>query len=200
MSKRALPEINAGSMADIAFLLLIFFLVTTTMDVDSGIFKKIPDKQHAPAVELKAKNTFEIYINKNNEVSVDDEVVDINDLKKMALLFIDNGVGVDFDKQPCTWCKGKKDPTSSEHPKKAVISIESDRLATYETYVTVLDHVNSAYTVLRNRLALDTYNTSYTELTAKLNNQPKDKSVLIAKIKDVKEKYPQLVLDVEMHN
>ena len=200
MSKRALPEINAGSMADIAFLLLIFFLVTTTMDVDSGILKKIPPKQDAPAIEYKAKNTLEIYINRNNEVSVDDEIIDLGDLKTMALNFIDNGVGLDVEKNPCTWCKGKKDPTSSDHPKKAVIAIESDRLATYETYVTVLDNVNSAYTVLRNRLALDLYNTSYTELMARLNNQPKDKEALLAKIKNIREKYPQLVSDIETDN
>ena len=200
MSKRSLPEINAGSMADIAFLLLIFFLVTTTMEVDSGIFKKLPDKIERPPIDIKAKNTFEIYINKNNEITVDDEQIDLKDLKQMALNFIDNGSGLNVNKKPCNWCKGKKDPTSSEHPQKAVIAIESDRMATYETYVTVLDDINSAYTVLRNRLALDLYNTSYTELMARLNNQPKNKEELLQKITNIRSKYPHLVADIETNN
>ena len=66
MSKRDLPEINAGSMADIAFLLLIFFLVTTTMDVDSGILRKIPEKQELPQADIYARNILEVRINKNN--------------------------------------------------------------------------------------------------------------------------------------
>ena len=200
MSKRSLPEINAGSMADIAFLLLIFFLVTTTMDVDSGIFKKLPDKQERPPIDHLAKNTLEIYINKNNKVRVDDEEINLDDLKQMALNFIDNGGGLDVNKQPCTWCKGKKDPKSSDHPSKAVIAIESDRLATYETYVSVLDQVNSAYTILRNRFSLEKYNTSYTEFTAKLQEHPKNKEVLMNKIQDIRSKYPQLVADVEQNN
>ena len=69
MSKRSLPEINAGSMADIAFLLLIFFLVTTTMDVDSGILRKIPEKQPEPsAIDIHKKNILEVNINKNNVI------------------------------------------------------------------------------------------------------------------------------------
>ena len=72
MARRENPEINAGSMADIAFLLLIFFLVTTTMDVDSGISKKLAEKPPADYVppKIKMKNIFEISINRNNELFV----------------------------------------------------------------------------------------------------------------------------------
>ena len=201
MSKRSLPEINAGSMADIAFLLLIFFLVTTTMDVDSGILRKIPPKDdRTDIIDVKKKNIFEVFINKNNEISVDNEVVEIKDLKQLALNFIDNGAGVDVNKQPCGWCMGKKDPKSSDHPRKALISIEADRQANYETYVSVLDNLNGAYTMLRNRLALDLYNTSYTELMNKMSTETKDKEVFIEKIKNVRDKYPLLIADLETEN
>ena len=69
--RRGLPEINAGSMADIAFLLLIFFLVTTTMDVDSGIYRKLPpwqnEKDENPP-EIHKRNIFVVLVNKNNKI------------------------------------------------------------------------------------------------------------------------------------
>jgi len=73
MARRENPEINAGSMADIAFLLLIFFLVTTTMNVDSGVSKKLSEKPPADYVPpiIKQKNIFEININRNNELLVE---------------------------------------------------------------------------------------------------------------------------------
>ena len=68
--RRELPEINAGSMADIAFLLLIFFLVTTTMDVDSGISRKLPPmpEENVETPEIHKKNIFVVLINKNNKI------------------------------------------------------------------------------------------------------------------------------------
>ena len=68
-NKRAIPEINAGSMADIAFLLLIFFLVTTTMDADKGINRKLPPwdpNQEEQENIIKEKNNFTVLINSNN--------------------------------------------------------------------------------------------------------------------------------------
>lgn len=200
MSKRELPEINAGSMADIAFLLLIFFLVTTTMDVDSGILRKIPEKQQLPPVDIHAKNILELRINKNNEISVDDVVVEVSKLKELALNFIDNGAGVDLEEQPCSWCKGKKDVKSSDHPKKAMISITSDRAASYETYINVLDNLNNAYTILRNRLSKEMYSVSYSELIGAFNNKPKNNEAIAQKLKVIREKYPLLIADTENEN
>ena len=96
MARRDVPEINAGSMADIAFLLLIFFLVTTTMNVDSGINKKLSEKpppDYEPPV-IKQKNIFEVNINRNNELLVEGERMELKDLKEAAIKFIDNGGGV----------------------------------------------------------------------------------------------------------
>ncbi len=127
MARRENPEINAGSMAGIAFLLLIFFLVTTTMDVDTGISRKLPEKQPEDIVPpiLKEKNVFEVNINRRNEILVEgDTYMKVGDLREAAIDFIDNGGGKDPDGNDCTWCEGKKDVASSDHPKKAIISLQ----------------------------------------------------------------------------
>ena len=90
MARKELPEINAGSMADIAFLLLIFFLVTTTMDVDSGISRKLsekPPENYIPPV-IKQKNILEVNLNRNNQMLVEDEIMDIKDLKQYTIDFL----------------------------------------------------------------------------------------------------------------
>ena len=90
MARRDTPEINAGSMADIAFLLLIFFLVTTTMDVDTGISRKLPEKQPEDIVPpiLKEKNVFEVNINRRNEILVEgDTYMKVDELREAASAF-----------------------------------------------------------------------------------------------------------------
>ena len=200
MSKKQLPEINAGSMADIAFLLLIFFLVTTTMNVDSGIARKLPPKQEDVPINIKEKNILEVNINSKNEIFVEGATISLKDLKQIAIDFIDNGGGLDKDKLACDWCKGKQLKTSSDHPTKAVISIQANRLTNYETYITVLDNLNSAYTHLRNKLSVKMYHQNYESLLEefkKSNN--KDKSVE-EKIKTIRAKYPLLLSDAEINN
>jgi biopolymer transport protein ExbD len=201
MSRKESPEINAGSMADIAFLLLIFFLVTTTMNVDSGIIRKIPEKQEiVESMIIKNKNILEVNINLNNELFVENEVIQLKDLKQIAIDFIDNGAGLDKNNKQCNWCNGKQIDTSSDHPSKAFISIKADRNTNYETYIAVLDNLNSAYTVLRNKLSVKLYHQNYVSLLAdfkKSNNKDKNTE---QKIKLIREKYPLLLSDVEIKN
>lgn len=199
MSRKHLPEINAGSMADIAFLLLIFFLVTTTMDVDSGIPRKLPQKQQNPLdIDINARNVLEININKNNELLVENVHTSISELKEIAINFIDNGAGFDANKNPCDWCKGDKNKNSSEHPTKAVISISADRKASYETYILVMDKLNQAYSALRNRLSKELYSISYNELQSKLKSDSKNDEEILQKIKVIRLKYPLLISDAEV--
>ena len=95
MAKRAAPEVNAGSMADIAFLLLIFFLVTTTIETDSGLNRKLPpmEDQVDPPI-IRQKNIFTVLVSKNDQLLVEEELADIKDLRSLAVEFLDNGGGV----------------------------------------------------------------------------------------------------------
>ena len=91
MAKRAAPEVNAGSMADIAFLLLIFFLVTTTIETDSGINRKLPptDEVVDPPI-IKERNIFNVMINKSDLLLVNGKPSDITLLKDQAKEFLAN--------------------------------------------------------------------------------------------------------------
>ncbi len=202
MARRDLPEINAGSMADIAFLLLIFFLVTTTMDTDKGISRKLPEKQDDidPPI-LKEKNVFIVTVNRNNDILVEgDYFMTVDKLREEAIKFIDNGGGfgnpIDgADPAECDWCEGAKDPKSSDHPNKAVISLESDRGTSYGTYIAVQNELVGAYTFLRNRLSEKLYGISYTQMIKDNKNHPSLK--LKDQITNIKKKYPQIISEAE---
>ncbi len=193
MARRGSNEINAGSMADIAFLLLIFFLVTTTMDVDTGISRKLPEKQD-PNVKppvLKEKNVFEVNINRNDEILVEGETyMQIGDLREAAMKFIDNGGGTAADLQkenipPCTWCQGDKDPSSSDHPKKAIISLQSDRGTSYAMYIAVQNELVAAYSELRDRYANEKFGRDFDKLTSIQQDEIKENI------------YPQIISEAE---
>ena len=151
MARRSAPEVNAGSMADIAFLLLIFFLVTTTIEKDSGINRKLPpmEEEDQPDVIIKQKNIFTVLLNGKDQLLVEDELMEIKDLRVAAVEFLDNN----GDKS-CTYCQGPKDPTSSDNPDKAIISLKNERETSYAAYISVQNELVAAYNVLRNRRAL----------------------------------------------
>ncbi len=211
MARRENPEINAGSMADIAFLLLIFFLVTTTMNVDSGISKKLSEKPPADYVPplIKEKNIFVVIINRNNELLVEDYRMDIKDLKDAAVKFIDNGGGIgnpSEDGTPgkaCDYCQGERSESSSDHPNKAVISVQSDRGTEYGMYIQVQNELLKAYTELRNRLSKQLYQMSFDELE-KAYDEAKKNAGMVNRAEDLKKKvefiktaYPQIISDAE---
>ncbi len=211
MARRENPEINAGSMADIAFLLLIFFLVTTTMNVDSGVSKKLsekPPKDYVPPV-IKEKNIFEVNINRNNELLVEGDRMEIKDIKDAAVKFIDNGGGLgkpSEDGTPgesCDYCKGERSDKSSDHPNKAIISVQSDRGTEYGTYIVVQNELLKAYTELRNRLSQERYGMPFDELEESFKDAKKSANLknkvesLRRKVEDIKKSYPQIISDAE---
>ena len=150
MAKRSAPEVNAGSMADIAFLLLIFFLVTTTIETDSGLNRKLPPIEDVidPPI-IKEKNILPVVINKYNQLLVEEEVVELKDLRSVAMDFLDNGGGKGED--ACDFCRGKRSPSSSDNPIKAIISLKNDRETAYKVYISVQNELVAAYNELRNR-------------------------------------------------
>ncbi|HKJ07045.1 MAG TPA: biopolymer transporter ExbD [Flavobacteriaceae bacterium] len=204
MARRGNQEINAGSMADIAFLLLIFFLVTTTMDVDAGIARKLPEKSPPDqdvTITIKQKNVLDIVINRNNQILVEGkDYVQVKDIREIAKTFIDNGGGLsvatdDKPAEPCDYCEGAKDPESSDHPSKAIISLQSARGTTYGMYVSIQNEIEGAYNDLRSRLSQKLYNRTYEELLKDYKDNPSES--LKAKIDNLKEKYPQIISEPE---
>src|SRR6056297_417500 len=97
---RKVPEINGGPMADIAFLLLIFFLVATTMDIDTGISRKLPpmpdpNQQQDDDQQIKERNVFVVLIDAKDRLMVENSVLDIRNLREEAKEFIANPLDED---------------------------------------------------------------------------------------------------------
>ncbi len=194
------PEVSAGSMADIAFLLLIFFLVTTTIETDAGLDRMLPPIEPPDTdVIIKERNIFQVLINKNGQLLADDNQIELKDLRAKAIEFLDNnGDG------SCNYCQGKKDPESSDNPTKAIISLKNDRETKYSTYITVQNELVGAYNELRNREALKRYKRTFVELEADFLNPETKESLgeteyeeLKAKVKKIQELYPQKLSEAE---
>jgi biopolymer transport protein ExbD len=138
-------------MADIAFLLLIFFLVTSMIPNDKGISRKLPPPC-PPGIECSAdilpRNLFQIFLNEQGELLVNNNLTPISELGQLLLEFIDNnGDG------SCSYCNGKGSSTASDNPSKAVISLSTDRLTPYAEFIAVHDEITQAYVLLRKNYA-----------------------------------------------
>ncbi|MFK8101723.1 MAG: ExbD/TolR family protein [Saprospiraceae bacterium] len=147
--RRLENSVNAGSMADIAFLLLIFFLVTTTIVVDKGIRVKLPVYDPDPAPQPPAKNILSVKVNLNNQLLVEGAPTRIDQLKVVTKSFIMNPLR-------------KKDLPSK--PTKAIISLQNDRATTYETYLAVYNELKAAYNELWDEQAFKQFGKTYEAL------------------------------------
>ena len=194
--RKGAPEVNAGSMADIAFLLLIFFLVTTTIETDAGLDRMLPPIEPPDTdVIIKQKNIFTVNINKNGQLLVEDNLMNLKDLRKAAMAFLENNAD-----GTCTYCKGKKDPASSDSPSKAIISLKNDRETKYSTYITVQNELVGAYNDLRNREAQKLYNRDFTKMEAEYLNPETPSAVrddLKDKVKRIQDMFPQKLSEAE---
>ncbi|MDX1602328.1 MAG: biopolymer transporter ExbD [Salinimicrobium sediminis] len=202
MARRSTPEVNAGSLADIAFLLLIFFLVTTTIETDSGISRKLPpmqDEEVVPPV-IKEKNIFQVIVNRNNDLLVEDELMELSELREAAKAFLDNGGGV--GPEACDYCEGAGDPTSSDNPVKAVIMLVNDRQTEYGTYIAVQNELVGAYNELRDRTAQRMFGKSFQQMEADFNDvrYTGNKDRLKEQIEQVRDMWPQKLSEADPKN
>ncbi|MEM7102409.1 MAG: biopolymer transporter ExbD [Bacteroidota bacterium] len=170
--KRASKGINAGSMADVAFLLLIFFLVVTTIDVDKGITVKLPpwcEECIDDYIPIAKHNLFSVKVNARNEIMVRGEPIVLDAIRDKAKAFISNN-GVD--------------PNLSSSPRKAVIALQNDRNTTYDTYISVYNELKAAYNELWEAESQNTYGLAY----ANLDNASK---------KEIRTKIPLIISESE---
>lgn len=165
MAKK-LRQINASSMADISFLLLIFFLVTTSMNVSTGLTRRLPQPlppdMEPQDVDIKGRNLFVVKINSSNQLLVQNEELDIRDLKEKAKEFIKNEANdpslpelytVDFELLG-----------TMSYTKEHVISVGNDVDTQYQAYIDVQNELVAAYNELKNELSQDKFGKLFEEL------------------------------------
>ncbi len=164
---RSVPEINQSSLADIAFMLLIFFLVTTTMDVDSGIYRKLPqwvtEDQKPP--DINERNVFVVGINLNNDLFVEGTYADLNDLKDRVKEFITNPL----EKSDLSEKETKVIEGIGEYQKsKGVVSLTNDRGTDYGAYIRVQNELVAAFNELRDEYCSATFGMKFSALSEEL--------------------------------
>ncbi|OQY05937.1 MAG: biopolymer transporter ExbD [Bacteroidetes bacterium 4572_117] len=185
---RPVQEINAGSMADIAFLLLIFFLVTTTMDVDSGITRKlsaIPPEDQPKPPDVKERNVYIVLINQHNQLAVEGELMSINKLCDGVKEFIKNP----HDNKNLS---EKKEPEEIQFlgmvaRSKGVVSLQNDKGTSYHKYIEVQNELVRAFNELRNELSMKTFGMAFKDLA-------NDKQA------SIKKAYPMTISEAEPRN
>jgi biopolymer transport protein ExbD len=187
MAKRDIPEINAGSMADIAFLLLVFFLVTTTMDSDFGLMRKLPPliEDQVDTPPIKDRNVFVVLANANDQLLVEGELMEVSELREAAKEFIanpSNKSNLPEKKEADVPFFGKTMVS------KQVISLQNDKGTSYNLYIQVQNELAAAYNELRNELAVEQFGRSYDQLV-----EAGDKD----RVKAVRKIYPQRISEAE---
>ena len=162
-------------MADIAFLLLVFFLVTTTMDVPNGLQVALPPMSEEPPPDSKQRKreVLEVLINAGDQLLVEGAPMSIDKLRQKAMDHLTNE-GVD--------------PTLSTTSTKAVVSLKNDRGTSYDMYVQVYNELTAAYNDVRDEYSMREFGKLYTKLSTEREKE---------KIKQVKEKYPKKLSEAE---
>ena len=149
--KREGAEINGSSMADIAFLLLIFFLVTTTINVDTGIGMVLPpplDPEQEPP-PIRERNLMKILVNSQGLILMDEEPVQITEVREKLIEFISNP---------------ENNEELSISPDAAIVSLKTQRETPYSIYIDMLDEVMAAYKDLRDDASRSNYGVPYDAL------------------------------------
>ncbi|OJV38902.1 MAG: biopolymer transporter ExbD [Bacteroidales bacterium 36-12] len=186
---RKLNEINSSSMADISFLLLIFFLVTTSMNVSTGLMRRLPPPlppdQKPQDVDIKKRNIFVVKINSLNQLLVQGEEMNIHDLKAKAKEFVKN----EANDANLPEKFAEEFPTLGvvEYTRDHVISVQNDVDTQYQAYIDVQNELVAAYNELRNELSSLKFGKKFDDLDEKQQ-------------KDVQTVYSQKISEAEPKN
>lgn len=186
--KRKMPGLNTSSTADISFMLLIFFLVTTSMDTDQGLQRTLPkppeDEEKDNEIKVKERNILNIRINKDNYLLIGDDYCTVQDVKERAKVFIKNEENKpnlpELKAKKIKGLGGKTMMVTENH----VISVQTDRGTDYGVYFAVQDALVAAYNELRDELAKEEFGFRYEFLT-------KDQQEAIREV------YPQKISEAE---
>jgi biopolymer transport protein ExbD len=189
MAKK-IPAINASSMADISFLLLIFFLVTTSMDVNQGLARRlpapIPPDQKIEDTDINKRNLFVVKINWENKLLVQGQELDVRQLRAKAKEFIVNAE--DAADMPKLFEEDFGEPFGTlKYTKEHVISVQNDAETQYQAYLEVQNELVAAYNELREECAQKYFHTAYTELDEEWQ-------------KKIQKIYPQKISEAEPKN
>jgi biopolymer transport protein ExbD len=171
MGKRKVPGLNASSTADISFILLIFFLVTTSMDTDRGLAVRLPnppeENQQDPP-EIRERNSMIVNVNMNNQIMVtiakEPREIQVSELRELAKEFIANPE--DKADLPEKVAVELPAPFGVQMiTKNHVISLQTDRATSYDVYFQIENELYGAYNDLRDELARKTFGRPYRECT-----------------------------------
>lgn len=159
------PEINAGSMADIAFLLLVFFLVTTTMDVDTGLRRLLPppiDPNQPPPPPVRERNVFVVLVDQNDRLLVEGELSSVRTLREQTKYWLLNP-----ENDPTKPVREMRDIDNlgEVEVSRGVISLQNDRGTSYEMYIAVQNELAAAINDIRNELSQEKFGIRFDQLT-----------------------------------
>lgn len=184
--KRSMPEVNSSSSADIAFLLLIFFLVTTSMDTDRGLARRLPPppepNQKIDDMKLKERNVLTVFLNLNDQLMCGNDYLEVDQLRAKAKEFVKNDANDDhMPEKHLVNVPFFGDMMVTE---KHVISLRCDRGSSYKVYLAVQNELVAAYNELRDEASKAKWGKSYADLN-------EDQQAAIRKI------YPQNISEAE---
>lgn len=184
--KRSTPEINSSSTADMAFLLLIFFLITTSMDTDRGLARRLPEppqeNQKQEDKDIKERNILQLSVNFNDQLMCGADYINVEQLRDKAKEFIANPYN--DDKLPEKVAKEVPFFGTQMVTKYHVISLRCDRGTSYKAYIAVQNELVAAYNELRNELAQSKWQKNYADL-----NEEQQEAI--------REIYPQVISEAE---
>lgn len=191
MAKRKVPEVPSASLADIAFMLLIFFLVATTMDSDKGIFRVLPpyveDQKKDDPIKVLDKNLFVVLINKDDRLMVQKKPMHPDKLRDACKQFLTTMNNDENDKNFPEYNEVNIPGIGFAKVTKGIVSIQNDRGTTYEKYIEIQNEIVAAFNEVKDEYSIKYFKKSFAQLNEDQQNA-------------IKELIPQRISEAEPKN